>query len=35
MRDRVTAELLAGNHRDERRSFVLAADVGEFGVPVA
>jgi hypothetical protein len=28
MRDRITAELLAGNHRDEHRNFVRAADVG-------
>ena len=36
MRDRITAELLAGNHRDERRNVVLATDAGGLvGMPVA
>jgi hypothetical protein len=35
MRDRITAELLAGNHREKHRSFVLAADAGQLGMPVA
>lgn len=36
MRDRITAELLAGNHRDEHGNLVFVADAGELvGVPVA
>ena len=36
MRDRITAELLAGNHRDERGNVVLATDAGGLvGMPVA
>ena len=36
IRDRITAELLAGNHRDEHRNLVFVADAGELvGVPVA